>query len=242
MATMCVVPTVQRLYDRGARRGYRVLQTLAADLREARLALGLSQCDVGVATRMPTSKISRVEHAKLPSLSFVDAAQIATAVGLDLAVKTYPGGPALRDVGQVKRVARFVAHIARPLAYRTEVPLPPRDGAPEQRSWDLTISDGQDAVGVEFEMVIHDAQAQTRCIHLKARDGGLSGFGRERRYEGKSPRTARCRSVLRWASASAHERRTSVAVGREASVDGDDPVLDQPARCRGRSSPAGHPR
>jgi hypothetical protein len=74
------------------------------------------------------------------------------------------------------RVARFVAHIARPLAYRTEVPLPPRDGAPEQRSWDLTISDGQDAVGVEFEMVIHDAQAQTRRIHLKARDGGLSGL------------------------------------------------------------------
>lgn len=62
---------------------------------------------------------------------------------------------------------------ARPLRHGTEVALPSRDGALEQRSWDATISDADETMGLELEVKLYDAQAQTRRIQLKWRDSGL---------------------------------------------------------------------
>lgn len=148
--------------------------TLGNELRDARLSYGLSQQALAAAVRMPASKISRVERAALPSLSVRDAALIATAVGLDLSVKTYPGGAPIRDSAHAHHLQRLLHHISRPLRYRTEVPLPARDGFPDLRSWDATITDQTEEMGVEVEMKLHDAQAQTRRIHLKWRDGGVT--------------------------------------------------------------------
>lgn len=122
---------------------------------------------------MPASKISRIELAKLPSLSFVDAAIEASAVGLDLSARTYPGGSPIRDTAHGRRLQFLLNHVARPLRWRTEVPLPTRNGLPDQRSWDATIIDGVAEMDVELEMKLYDAQAQTRRIHLKWRDSGL---------------------------------------------------------------------
>jgi transcriptional regulator with XRE-family HTH domain len=165
--------TSQRAYDRGIRRGERLMQTFGAEIRDARLSRGLSQATVGAAARMPASKLSRIERARLPSLSLLDAAVLANAVGLDFTARTYPGGSAIRDAGQARRMAALLRFAAIPLRNRTEVPLPSRDGAPEQRSWDATISDPSETMGVELEAKLYDAQAQTRRIHLKWRDSGL---------------------------------------------------------------------
>lgn len=166
--------TVERTYDRGKRRGDRLRLLFGSEVRDARLALGLSQNLLGRAVKMPASKISRIERGRLPSLSFADAALIAGAVGLDLSIKTYPGGAPIRDVAQAKRLTRLLQYVARPLHRRTEVAFPAREGVPDQRSWDATIADANETMGVEVEMRIYDAQAQTRRVHLKWRDGGVS--------------------------------------------------------------------
>ena len=166
--------TTERAYDRGKRRGDRNLQTFGADVRNARLSLGLSQRALGQRVRMPASKLSRMERAKLPSLTLNDASIVASAVGLDLSVKTYPGGTPIRDTANARRLQVLLKHVGRPLRSRTEVALPDRDGLPDQRSWDATISDHDDEMGVEVEIKLYDAQAQTRRIHLKWRDSRLA--------------------------------------------------------------------
>lgn len=168
--------TTERVYDRGKRRGDRVLQSFGTDVRNARFSLGMSQRAVGERVRMPASKLSRIESAKLPSLSLIDAAILASAVGLDLSVRTYPGGAPIRDTAHARRLQVLLKHVGRPLRFRTEVALPDRDGLPDQRSWDATISDDADDMGVEVEIKLYDAQAQTRRIHLKWRDGRLTGL------------------------------------------------------------------
>jgi hypothetical protein len=65
---------------------------------------------------------------------------------------------------------RFLASVAPSLRIRTEVPLP-RVG--DQRAWDATISDSREAVGVEAETRLRDAQAFERRVALKRRDGGI---------------------------------------------------------------------
>jgi transcriptional regulator with XRE-family HTH domain len=166
--------TVERPYDRGKRRGVRLMSSFGNDLRDARVSLGLSQAAVASAVRMPASKISRIERSELPSLSIIDAALIASAVGLDLSLKTYPGGGPIRDAAQARRINGLLAHVAEPLLNRTEAPLPQRDGVPDQRSWDALISDADEDIGVELEVKLYDAQAQTRRIKLKWRDSGVA--------------------------------------------------------------------
>lgn len=134
---------------------------------------GTSQRAVGAASRMSPSNVSRIEHGRLLGLSIADAVVLADAVGLDVSFKLYPGRRPTRDAAHGERLRRLLAQVGPPLKFGTEVPLPPRDGAPEQRSWDALIyaEDGQ--TGVELEMRLYDVQAQTRRIRLKWRDSGV---------------------------------------------------------------------
>ncbi|MEX2547415.1 MAG: helix-turn-helix transcriptional regulator [Chloroflexota bacterium] len=159
--------TTQRTYDRGKQRGDRLIRAFGHEVLDARLSLGLSQQALADAVRMPASKISRIEHAKLPSLSIIDAAIVASAVGLDLSARTYPGGAPTRDAGHARHLQSLLAHARPPLRYRTEVRLPFREGVPEQRAWDALVSDGEGQTGVELEQRLYDLQAQTRRILLR---------------------------------------------------------------------------
>ncbi len=92
-------------------------------------------------------------------------------MGLDFTARTFPGGYPIRDAGQARKMGALLDHVRRPLRFQTEVLLPPRVGVPEQRRWDALITDGVEEMGVEVEMRLHDAQAQTGRLRTKARDG-----------------------------------------------------------------------
>src|SRR4051794_38912618 len=149
-----------------------MLATFADEIRYARLASGASQSAVAAAARTSTTKLSRAEAAKLRSLTVFDAVVLADAVGLDLSMKAYPGRTPTRDAAHAAKLHALLAHVSVPLRYRLEVPLPFREGAPEQRAWDAMLYAGDGETGVELEMRLYDLQAQIRRIHLKWRDSG----------------------------------------------------------------------
>ncbi|HEY5488448.1 MAG TPA: hypothetical protein VIK00_01305, partial [Candidatus Limnocylindrales bacterium] len=101
---------------------------------------------------------------------------VADAVGLDLSARTYPGRRATRDAGHAKRLTAFLAHVAPPLRFATEVGLAQRDGAFEQRAWDAMIFGSDGDTGIELEQRLYDVQAQSRRIMLKWRDSGADGL------------------------------------------------------------------
>jgi hypothetical protein len=106
----------------------------------------------------------------------MDAARIATLLGLDLSVRVYPGASPLRDAAHAERLMRFLKHIRQPLSYRMEVPLPALPDRPEQRAWDAVIRGSGKRTAVELEMRLRDGQALERRINLKRRDDPTEAF------------------------------------------------------------------
>ena len=168
--------TVQRALARGTRRGERILQTLADEYLDSRSAAGLSQANVADACGISRSVYSRVETAKRPSLSIVEAAQIASVLGLELSVRLYPGGEPLRDAAQRARLAFIVSELMPPLTCRFEVPLPPSFDRLELRGWDALVSGSGRRTAIAVEMRIRDGQALERRIELKRRDDPTDAF------------------------------------------------------------------
>jgi transcriptional regulator with XRE-family HTH domain len=164
------VAAIDRPFDRGTRLGERRLRELGAEIRDARLGAGLSQARAADAARISRSSWSRLERGKLPSLSVLVAARVAAVLGLDLAVRAYPGGNAIRDAGHATRLLRLVSIVAAPLTHRAEVPLPATSAVPERRAWDLVLSGHGRRTAVELETRLYDVQAQARRLLLKQRD------------------------------------------------------------------------
>ena len=128
--------------------------------------------DVGRATGISYSEVSRIERAVLPNVSVTLIARIGAVVGLDVRIRAYPGPSPLRDVGQLALMDRFRTRLAPTLTLRTEVALPIEG---DLRAWDgmvLGFVNGASSLPVEAETRMYDAQAQQRRIALKARDGG----------------------------------------------------------------------
>ncbi len=115
----------QRLYDRGTALGERRLRELAEEFKHARLRLGLSQQEVADAARIDRSTYSRLERGKLATLSILASARVGAVLGLDLSVRTFPGGRSVRDAGQARGLSPLLECVAALLAYRLEVVLPP---------------------------------------------------------------------------------------------------------------------
>ena len=171
------MPSVERLHQRGTRRGERALKTVGEEYRDKRVAIGLSQAEVARAIGVSRSTYTRMEAGHALSLSIVRASQAAAVLGLDLAVRTYPGASPLRDVASIERLARFLRHVSNPLSCRTEVPLPQRPNAQlEQRAWDALITGRGKRTAVELEMRLRDAQALERRIEQKRRDDPVDSF------------------------------------------------------------------
>ena len=142
--------------------------TLGSEIRAAREGAGLSQTAVGRAAGLSHAEVSRIERGRSPWLNIVEASEVCAVVGLDLWLRAYAGGDPLRDAGHAGLLRRFLGSVGAPLRVRTEVPLP-RVG--DQRAWDATISDSREAIGVEAETRLRDAQAFERRVALKRRDG-----------------------------------------------------------------------
>jgi hypothetical protein len=97
-------------------------------------------------------------------------ARIASVVGLDLSLRTYPNGSPFRDKAHLALIQRLRERLSPELSVRTEVPLPvPGD----LRAWDLVILGAGEPIGVEAETRLIDLQALARRMALKMRDGGI---------------------------------------------------------------------
>jgi hypothetical protein len=120
---------------------------------------------------MSSSQISRIEGARLPSVSVIQLARVGAVVGLDVRVRAYPGPVPIRDAGQVTLLDRLRARLLPALRVRTEVPIPIEG---DLRAWDAVIDGFEDGspLHVEAETRLYDIQGQQRRIALKTRDGG----------------------------------------------------------------------
>lgn len=142
------------------------------ELREARLALGLSQSAVGGAVSMSHAQVGRLERGATRSPRLAQVCRVARILGLEASLRLYPAGPALRDQAHLMLLARFEKRLAPPLRLRREVPVPI---AADPRAWDAVIEGGDGRTGVEAETRIRDAQALERRLALKVRDDPTIG-------------------------------------------------------------------
>jgi hypothetical protein len=118
------------------------------------------------------AEITRIERAEAEWLSVVTATKICAVVGLDLAVRAFPGGRPLRDSRHNVVLERLHARLHPSLGWSLEVPLP---NPGDQRAWDAVIKGGGWRFGVECELNPIDGQALLRRIHLKHKDGLVDG-------------------------------------------------------------------
>jgi len=144
-----------------------------ADLRAARLDRGLGGADIARAVGISQSQYSRIERGLSDSLSIEQASLLLAAVGLDLAVRTVPGGEPLRDAAHIALIGRFKAELHRSLKLLTEVPFP---GPGDRRAWDVVVVGPGWRHGVEAETRPRDRQALERRMALKLRDGDVSSM------------------------------------------------------------------
>ena len=162
--------TIRRTRDIGAERADRIIIEFGRDVRDARRLAGLSQDRVSNAVGISHSHLSRIEHGRVPNLSIDLAARIAASLGLDLSVRTFPGGVKLRDVGQVRLLGRFRALVAPSISWRSEVGV---GDVGDPRAWDEVIAAHGRQAGVEGETHVPDWQALDRRIALRRRDSGI---------------------------------------------------------------------
>jgi transcriptional regulator with XRE-family HTH domain len=167
---MAGMATSERAVDRGQQQGERIIAELGREIREARLAAGLSQGEVGRAVGLSGARISLVERGRVLGVPFIHLPRILATVGLDLSARAYPAGQPLRDGPHLALLAALRSRISVGMPWRTEVPLPTGG---DRRAWDAVIGRRPVAIGVEAETRLRDAQALERRINLKKRDGDM---------------------------------------------------------------------
>jgi transcriptional regulator with XRE-family HTH domain len=159
-----------------------VVGALATELRDARREAGLSQASVGRVAGISAGHVARLERGEVKGASVMLFARLFAVLGRRLSVRTYPEGVPLRDIAQLRLIARFRATLPPSVQLHTEVPLR-RPG--DLRAWDgelrITNDDGGRGAGgsrdhvckLEAETVLYDLQSQERRIALKMADDGV---------------------------------------------------------------------
>ena len=161
--------TIERLRDRGQRNASRQLRDIGTELRDARLAAGLSQDRVARAAGVTQSRISRTERSARVPARFDELATHAAVLGLRLSLKAYPDGSPVRDVAQLKLLERFRVRVDARFRWRSEVPV---GGEGDLRAWDVRL-DGPGSIGIDAETRLRDIQALQRRCETKWRDSGV---------------------------------------------------------------------
>ena len=157
--------------SRADRRTSSLLGRLGNELRTARNAAGLTQRDAATVAGCSPTEVSRIERGIAPWVDVVTLMRFATVVGLDLWIRTYPGGEPLRDVAHLRLTEALKAMVGSALTIRGEVPV---GDIRDRRAWDLTLTDRRGRIcGTELETRIVDAQAQMRRITQKHQDAGV---------------------------------------------------------------------
>jgi hypothetical protein len=160
--------TRERPGDRGRRQARIGVSRVAADFRQARVGAGLSLRTVGRAVRASHARVGRFERGEIRSADTDFIGACCAVVGLELVLRAYPAGDALRDRAQQALLARLGRELHATIRMSTKVPLPiDRD----LRAWDAVIGTDAWTAHVEAESRIDDAQALERKLALKQRDG-----------------------------------------------------------------------
>ena len=162
----------ERPVDRGSRLASQAIIRLGTEIRLARVGAGLSVDAVAAAVGISNAEVSRIERGLSPRVPAISLGRLAGAVGLDVALKAFPGGDPLRDAGQQALIASFGRLLHPSLRWATEVPLPISGDA---RAWDGLVAGLSWRHGVEAEMQPGDEQALLRRLRLKERDGQVDG-------------------------------------------------------------------
>jgi transcriptional regulator with XRE-family HTH domain len=147
----------------------RTLVEIGEQLREARLALGLTQAQVAAAVGVSRSYVGRVERGRLRRVPGERLVQHAAAVGLRFWLRLYPQGGALRDAGQARYIARFVERVGHAWRVLLDAPIPL---AGDLRAVDVLLTGGGRVIAVEVITRLRDLQAQIRAALQKGRDIG----------------------------------------------------------------------
>jgi transcriptional regulator with XRE-family HTH domain len=159
----------ERSRDMARRRGRGLARDLGIELRDARLAAGLSQRRVAISAGLDQSRVSRTERMNGATVRVDELAAHAAVLGLRLSLKLYPDGSPVRDAGQLRLLERFRSRLAPTFRWRSEAPV---SGAGDLRAWDVRL-DGPGSVGVDAETRLHDLQALQRRCETKHRDSGV---------------------------------------------------------------------
>jgi transcriptional regulator with XRE-family HTH domain len=162
--------TAEHAYSRGARRAASIRADLGAEIRQARIAHGLSQKHVARAARISRSQLSRIERAENARLSVLILCRLLAVLGMELSARAFPVGQPIRDAAHRALLDRLHARLGPGIRWRYERPV---GGPGDLRAWDGGIeamSTGDWLLGVEAETRVRDIQDLQRRIQLKRRD------------------------------------------------------------------------
>jgi transcriptional regulator with XRE-family HTH domain len=162
------MPAVERAMDRAKERATRLLVAVGRELRASRVARGLSQQHVASGVGISQALLSLIERGLHPTVTVELLTRTAEAVGLDLSLKTYPGGEPIRDAAHAKLLERFRNLTGDAWTWAAEVPLPISG---DRRAWDRLLRGAGVVIGVEAETRPTDMQELQRRLALKKRDG-----------------------------------------------------------------------
>lgn len=170
------MPSASRAFDRGTRLADKHVNEIGEEFRERRLALGDSQGHVADACHMSRVHYGQIENGRVAKLTILEVDRISSVLGLAPSIRLYPAGPAVRDAGHLLRLRAFLDEVRPPLAYRIEVPLPPRQDRIDARAWDAMLQGTGMRTAIELEMRLRDIQALVRRVELKRRDDPTDFF------------------------------------------------------------------
>jgi transcriptional regulator with XRE-family HTH domain len=153
-----------RPVDVGLARGRDLTARFGRELRDERVAQGVSQRLLARRAGISQARVSAIERG-VRQLDVSLAARLAAGVGGELGMRLYPGvGIGLRDSGQL-RTAQLIRE-AVPAGARVTLEAPIGVGH-DLRAADMLIEGQREAVVIEVERALTDFQAQLRRAQLK---------------------------------------------------------------------------
>ena len=162
------MPATLRRIDQAAARARDLWTIIGKELRNARVGVGLSQRAVAAGVGISQTQLSRIERGAYRTVSIETLAKIGAAVGLDLAIRFYPGGTPIRDKAHAALLQRFRKAAGERWAWAAEVPLPITG---DRRAWDRMLTGAEMRIAIEAETRPTDMQDLQRRLALKKRDG-----------------------------------------------------------------------
>ena len=155
--------------QRGIRRATYLLRRIGEELRQARVAAGLSARLVASGAGISHGHLRRIERGLASRVDVEVLARIASVVGHELSLSVFPVASPVRDRAHLALLERFRSRLHASWRWLTEVVMPiPGD----RRSADATIANATTDAMVECETHLADIQALERDISGKARELG----------------------------------------------------------------------